>query len=175
MAATYDFTPHRISDPLHTTDCRSTRGRAAFTDRSHPQTPPWRRLRTRPASAVGFRRYGGVKRDIVAKNRYKRQAAYTNSVPISRGRRLRSQRQRGSFLHVYTIENLRAYVPEAFSVRRAAALPECGGSPERAGSGVRTAIAGLTAPAVRIFAVAIHRRMRPPFVRRGGRICGRGR
>ena len=153
-------------------DWLSERSRQSRVYRS--ESPPNPAL-TRPASAVGFRRYGGVKRDIVAKNRYKRQAAYTNSVPISRGRRLRSQRQRGSFLHVYTIENLRAYVPEAFSVRRAAALPECGGSPERAGSGVRTAIAGLTAPAVRIFAVAIHRRMRPPFVRRGGRICGRGR
>ena len=39
MVATYDFTPHRISDPLHTTDCRSTRGRAAFTDRTHPEAP----------------------------------------------------------------------------------------------------------------------------------------
>ena len=36
QAAVYNSAPRRFSEPLHTTDCRSIRGKAAFADRPRP-------------------------------------------------------------------------------------------------------------------------------------------
>ncbi len=40
MVTIYNFTPHQVIKSIRITDCRGSRGKAAYTDVTHPLNPP---------------------------------------------------------------------------------------------------------------------------------------